>query len=326
MITRTDILAHLTRGVRVGFTVGMKGYTSLIESFCGSKTSDGAYENYTDMGSIPWPVQNAGKPGAAGTASEIGDAPKVGRMDSGEVVQVVGGEERAVQVYNLDYEIVVALTHNAIDDNRAGDLESWAKSAGLRFAMHEDYLAFDALNNGAATTSYGACYDNYALFSGSHADPGAEYTTAQDNQYTSSLTLDNFETVKVAGAKFLDSRGQPMGFSHRLLIVPPDYEREGYQITGNPNAYDTADREINPYSGTTRMIVAPGAWLDSTSWFLADDGWGDAKPLYMQKRKDPQLAEWDDERAGDGGVRYYKFHARRSVFPGDWRLILQGNT
>jgi hypothetical protein len=73
------------------------------------------------------------------------------------------------------------------------------------------------------------------------------------------------------------------------------------------------------------MIVAPGSWLDSTSWFLGDDSKPTVKPLGLQERQAPQLAQWDDETVGNG-VRYFKFVARRALFPCDWRLVIQGNT
>lgn len=321
MITRTDIAAHLERGVRTGFLQGSRAYTPLRSAFVQEVASDGAFEVYTDMGDTPWPRQNAGKQGAGGTDARTG-APKVNRMDAGEAVTIVGGEERSLMVYNVDWDIAIGVEHNAINDDRAGDLEAWARKAGARFEQHKDYQAFNALNSGEATTNYGAGYDGLAFFSGSHVDPGAEYTTAQDNQYTSALSLDNFETVKVAASKFLDSRGQPVGLNHNLLIVPPDLERTGAQIAMNREAYDTANREINPYSGSITMLVAPGGWLDTTAWFIIDPS---MKPLNLQIREQPRLVIEDDELTGSG-VRYFIWRARYAVFYGDWRYAVQGQT
>lgn len=323
-ITRKDIAASLEYGVRTGFTVGANNYQPIRSPFVREYPSDGASETYADFGSSPWPTQNAGKAGAGGTNSE-NDAVKVGQITGGQQIQLLGGHERAIQIFNLDWEIAFGITHNAIDDNRVGNLEVWARSAGFRFEQHKDYLAFDALNNGAATTSYGACYDGLSFFNDSHYDPGASYTTTQDNSYAVALGIDNFETVKVAGAKFLDDRGQPIGVDHRLLIVPPDLERIGRNIVQNTETYDTANREMNPYAGNTRLIVSKGSWVDTTAWYLIDDGM-EEKPLGMQVRKAPAMTFWDDESAGDGGVRYFKYHARYAVFYGDWRLALQGNT
>ncbi len=324
MITRPDIAAHLEHGVRTGFLVGMKAYSPLRSAFCSSEPSDGAFEIYADMGAPPWPNQNAGKQGLGGTDART-DLPEVNRMSSGGAVRVIGAESQGVIVWNIDWEIVTAVTHNSINDDRTGELDRWIKSSGVNFEKHKDFLAFDYLNNGAATTNYGAGYDGLSFFNDSHIDPGAEYQTAQDNSFAVALSLDNFETVKIAASKFLDSRGQPIGLNHNVLIVPSDLERTAAQIANNREAFDTANREINPYAGSVTFIVAPGGWLDTTAWFLVDSSQAE-KPLFLQTREDPSLSVWDDESQGDGGHRYYKWAARYAIAAGDWRLAAMGNT
>ena len=324
MITRTDIAAHLENQVRTGFFLGARSYTPMRSAFVAPRASDGAFEVYADMGAPPWPTQNAGKQGPGGTDARTGLV-KVNQLGAGGSVTVLGGEEKGIIVYNVDWEIVVGVTHNAIDDDKAGDLESWARSGGVNFEKHKDFLAFDFLNKGEAVTTYGAGYDGLSFFNDSHLDPGAEYQTAQDNKYANVLSLDNFETAKVAASKFLDGRGQPLGLNHNLLILPSDLERTGAQITKNREAYDTANREINPYEGSVSLLVAPGGWLDTTAWFLVDTSQAQ-KPMLLQERKSPELRIWDVESEGDGGHRYFKFHSRYAIASGDWRLAIQGNS
>ena len=322
MITRSDIAAHLERNVRTGFLLGRKDYTPLRSAFMGVRPSDGAFEDYADMGTTPWPRQNAGKQGATGTHGETG-AVKVGQAGAGGPIQVIGAPEQAMRVYNVNWEIAIGIEHNAIDDDQAGDLEGWARSARVNFERHMDFIAFDMLNAGAATT-YGNGYDDLTFFNDTHIDPGAEFQTGQDNNFALALSLNNFETVKVAAAKFLDDRGQPLGLTHNILIVPADLERVAFNITANLQDQDTANRALNPYSSSMSMIVAPGAWLDSTAWFLIDPTLSQ-KPLYMQERQAPELVVVDDETQGSG-VRYYIFRARYNGFYGDWRLAAMGNT
>lgn len=323
MITRTDILAHLERGVRVGFTVGMKAYSPMRSAFVQEKASDGAFETYIDMGAAPWPVAGSGLPGSPGDDPRTGAVVTGGISESGPI-QVMGTEERAHIIYNRDWYVAIGIYHSAINDNRAGSLETWARNAAVRFQQHMDFLAFDALNKGETTTDYGKVYDGLSLFNDSHVDRGAEYTTAQDNKYALPLTLDNFETAKIAASKYRDSRGQSVGLNHRLLIVPPELERTAAQITRNDAVYNTANREMNPYAGTTRYVVAPGGWLDSTAWYLVDDSMPE-KPVVFQMRQQPMLETWDDHTQGSG-IRYFKWLARYTVAYGDWRLIVQGNT
>ena len=301
MINRSDIAIHLEKSIRTGFLVGKKDYSPLRSAFTKEVPSDGAFETYGDMGATPWPYQNSGKPGPGGTDGRLG-VPNVNQLTSGGQIQIIGGIEKGMMVYNIDWEIAIGITHNAIDDDRVGDIEAWAKSAGANFEKNLDYLSFDALENGEATTKYGACYDGLSLFNDSHVDKNAEYTTTQDNKYALALSLDNFETVSVAASKFLNDKGKPVGLNHNLLIVPKDLNRIATQIVGNPQDYATSDRALNPYAGEIKKLVAPGSWIGSTAWFLVDPSLPQ-KPINIQMRKQPELIIWDDNNAGDGGHR-----------------------
>ena len=324
MITRTDIAAHLEKGIRTGFVIGQKSYSPLRGPFCGVKPSDGAFEVYGDMGATPWPQLNAGKQGSGGTDGRTG-AQVSGAMSMGRQITILGGEEKNLVVYNQDWEVTIGIEHNAINDDRAGDLEDWAKTTAVNYEKHKDYLAFNALNNAAATTVLSAGYDKVALLSPSHVDPGAEYQTAQDNDYALALSMSNLLTVKIAASKFLDGRGHPLGLNHSLLIHPSDLMYEAAQILRNAENYETGNRATNPFNGRLSGLEAPGAYLDSTAWFLVDPTMPQ-KPLYLQERQAPQLTIWDVNDAPGGGVRFYKWHSRYTIFPGDWRLIVGGNS
>lgn len=323
MIVRTDIAAHLEQTARIGFTAGTNSFAPQRGLISQQITSSKAFELLTDLGDTPWPVQNGGKLGSDGSDARTG-AQKTGDMSMGGQPTVFGTEERAIMVYPVDWEIAIGITHNAINDDQTGSLESWARGAAVNFQKHMDWLVFAALNGGDGTT-YGKCYDGQNFYSNSHADPGAEYTTAQDNLNGSTLSLDNFKTIKIAASKFLNSRGKPMGLNHSLLVVPPDLEYEAAQITLNREAYDTGNREMNPYAGNVRVLVAPGGYLDTTAWFLLDVS-SPFKPIIVIERQAPRLAVVDNELAPDGGNRIFKWHARYNLAYGDWRLAVMGNS
>ncbi len=323
MITRKDIAAHLEYSVKTGFLMGQKEYTPLRSAFCREVPSSGAFETYADMNVSPWPNLNSGKAGAGGT--DDNGAPIAGQINAGRQITVWGGGEVALKVNNLDYEIAIGITHNAIEDNRAGDLETWARQAARTFQKHQDYLCFHALNNGESTAYYGAGYDGLSFFNDSHKDPGVTYQTTQDNKYAVALSFDNFKTVKIAASKFKDGNGQPVGMNHNLLIVPTDLEYEAAQICVNRDVYGTGNRNLNPYAGTIKPLVAPGGWLDTTAWFLVDPN-ELVKPLYLQMRQQPALTVVDDEFSGDGATRYYIYRARYNVFYGNWRYCIEGNS
>jgi phage major head subunit gpT-like protein len=298
-IFRSDIATHLNYGVRTGFLKGQKTYTSVRGAFVKQTTSDGKQEDYSDLGTVPMPVAYD------------------------DMVQVRGTHEVNLTITNKDWEITIGVSHNAINDDRVGNLDDWSRQAGRNFEKHMDRLCFLALNGGDGST-YGLAYDGLTFFNDSHLDPGAEYQTVQDNKYNLTLSLDNFETVRVATEQYLDGRGEYVMYDHSLLITSPALRRTALQITGNAAAYDTANNEINTYAGLMRPpLVSP--YLDSGAWIVvaADEV---TKPIILQVRQSPTLVIWDDEKLGEGGVRYYKFHARYNVGYGDWRVAAMGHS
>lgn len=290
---------HLVVAARTGFLSGQKGISypwqriaSMID--LGAKSVD-----LVDLGAAPMPTQNKGK---------------------GQVQEFI---EKTLKVEPLDWDITVSLSHNAIQDDQTSSLERKVMGAGANFQKHIGKLAFKALNAGDATT-YGLCYDGLYMFSNSHVDKGAQYTTVQDNLYGLTLSLDNFQTVRVAALGTMDDQGEKIGYDYNLLVVPPALEYTAAQICTNAQAYDTANREMNPYSGSVSYIVNPE--LDSTAWMLVASN-ESVKPILIAMREQPNLQHtWFDPNGPDGGMYYFKFYARYNVFYGDWRTAYMGNS
>lgn len=299
MIVRTDIAKSLEYGGKAQFLEGRGAWPVQRQLIASPTTSDGDKETYLGLGSHPMPLEAV------------------------DQIQPRGLVERTVEIENKGWEVTLAVSHNAIDDDRVGHVLPWMRAAGQKFEQHMDKLAFQALNAGDAAT-YGLCYDGNEFFDASHADAGADYTTAQSNKAATTLNLDNFHTAWVAAKGFMDDRGEKVDVAFDLLVVPPALMTVAAQICDNREAYDTANREINPFEGKFRYIVSP--YLDSTAWVISSSV-GVDKPIIFQLREGPELVVWDDETiVAEGGLRYFKWYARYYVGYGDWRLAYMGNT
>ena len=291
---------HLVVGARTGFLTAMQttprqDWQRVAEMF----TLDARTRTLVDLGAAPMPTQNVGR------------------------TQVQEFIEKSKDITAHDWDITVGISHNDLMDDQTGTLERRVRSAGDNFNRHINKRVFEVLNGGDSQT-YGACYDGQDFFDSDHADEGASYSTAQDNENALALSIDNFETVRVAANGFRDDQGEFTAYNYNLLVVPPAYERIAAQIASNPAAYDTANRETNPYAGAVQFIVSP--YLDSTAWHLIASS-ESVKPLILAMRERPNLqASWFDPNAGEGGMYYFKFFARYECHYGDWRLAVQGNT
>lgn len=291
---------HLLAAARTGFLTtampAVPAYASIAETLMmGAKSID-----LVSLGAAPMPTENKGKP------------------------QVQDFIEKKLTVTPKDWDITVSISHNAIQDDQTGELDRKVRSAGENFQLHISNQAFKALNDGDATTNFGACYDGLSFFNASHVDAGAAYSTTQDNSDALTLSLDNFETERVKARNFRQDQGEFVDYNYDLLVVSPALERIAANITNNKEAYDTANREINPYAGQLRYIVSPK--FDATAWVLVASS-ASIKPIIIAMREAPNLqSAWFDPLGSDGGQFYFKFFARYNHFYGDWRLAIMGNT
>jgi len=294
-----NVPKHLVSGARTGFLVAMREMKLPWQKIAMPHNMDGKTTDLVDLGAAPMPMKSIGG------------------------LQVQDFIEKHVEVQPEDWEIVVWISQNAIDDDRTGELERKVKGAGRNFQRHINKRVFQVLNGGDGST-YGACYDDSDFFDDDHIDAGAAYQTAQANEYALTLSMDNFETVYVAAQALKDDQGEEGEYQYDLLTVNPANERVAAQICANEWSYDTAQREKNPYSGKFEYVT--NAQLDSTAWHLIASS-EEIKPIIVAMRKQPQLQDaWFDPAAADGGHHYFKFFARYEMYYGDWRLACQGNT
>lgn len=231
--------------------------------------------------------------------------------------------ERGKTVTPEDWYLTVHITQNAIDDDQTGSLEARFRGVMPAFQRHINSRTFTVLNAGDAATYGTGISLATTFFANSHIYPGAKYTTGQDNLNGSTLSLDNFNTIWVAMRGFRDDQGNFMNLNPNLLVCHPTNNVIASNITGNTEAYDTANRERNPYT-SVGYFTAPE--LDTTAWFLLDESLP-AKPLYVAIRKRPALNEtWFDPQTEEGGTYYWQYHARYVIGYGDPLLCVMGNT
>lgn len=296
-----NVPGHLLAAARTGFLSAPAPTVAPWEPIAQKINMDAKSLDLIDLGDAPMPVEAKGRS------------------------QRRAFIERMLTVKPKDWEITVGVSYNtAKDDQTGGTVERKCREAGQNFPMHLSNQAFKALNDGDATTNFGAGYDGLSFFNNAHIDKGAEYQTGQDNLYGLALSLDNFETARVAAMKFRNDQGEFLGYNYNLLVVSPELERTASQITGNPNAYDTANRETNPYAGQTRYMVS--AQFDSTAAVLVASGLS-MKPILIVVREEPNLqTAWFDPDAGEGGMYWFKFYGRYNHFYGNWRAAVMINS
>lgn len=294
-----NVPQHLVVAARTGFLTTAAPAIPVYAPIASTLNMDAKNIPLVDLGAAPMPLRNRGK------------------------MQVQDFIEKTVNVTPLDWDITVFISHNTVQDDQTATLNTKVRAAGANFQRHIAQQCFTALNSGEASTDFGNCYDGGAFFADAHVDKGAAYTTGQDNKFALALSLDNFETVRVAARNVRDDQGEFLDYNYDTLVVSPALERLAVNIGQNREAYDTANREITPYVGT-KILVSPK--LDSTAWYVVA-GSETVKPIGVAMREAPNLqSAWFDPEAPDGGRFYFKFYARYSHFYASWQTCFQGNS
>ena len=295
-----EVPSHLLVGARTGFLATAQPNVPITTPIAQTIQMGSKAVDIVDIGGAPMPTRNKGR---------------------AQLQQMI---EKKLTITPLDWDITVDISYNAVKDDQTGELERKVRSAGENFRLDMAQKAFKALNDGDATTNFGAGYDGLAMFSNSHVDKGAAYTTLQDNLDSLALSLTNFETVRVKAMTTRDDQGNFCDYNYDLLIVSPADERAAAQIADNREDATTANRAINPYQGKLKYIVS--TQFDSGAWVLGASS-QTIKPILIAVRELPNLqAAWFDPNTPDGGTYYFKFYARYNHFYGDWRTAYMGKS
>jgi phage major head subunit gpT-like protein len=294
-----NVPQHLLVAARTGFLTTALPAAPVYQAIAQTIPMDSKSIDLVDLGGAPMPLRNRGR------------------------AQVQDFIEKKMKVEPLDWDITVFISHNAVQDDQTGDLDRKVRAAGDNFQRHISQQAFQALNDGDATTNFGPAYDGKAFFANDHLDKGGAYPTAQDNLDANALSPSNFGVSYVKAQKTRDDQGNFTQYNYDTLVVSPDLAALAFQITRVPGGNETITN-ANPYAGLLKTIVAPQ--LDSTAWILVASG-ESIKPIIIAMREQPNLqSAWFDPMAPDGGRYYFKFYARYNHFYGDWRLAYMGNS
>jgi phage major head subunit gpT-like protein len=223
-------------------------------------------------------------------------------------------------IVNKHFESSIRIDRDALEDDKTSQLTIRANGLARKLAAHPEELVVSLLNVGLSTL----CYDGQLFFDTDHADPGAEYQTAQDNDLTKTVVAHGAPTVAEVKAiiaklieammQFKDDRGKPFypnwSMGGLIVLTHPAHAIVLAETLNSTIISDTT----NVLKGVAEAMVSPFITDDGT-WILlrVDDT---LKPIIFQNRQEPRTVQIDDEMK-----RFIVFgaDARYNVGFGNWR-------
>lgn len=258
------------------------------------------------------------------TYAWLGYAPTMRKMVGGRFKETV--PELSYTIKNYKYEATVPIAYETWRFGRNDEVARLLAQAGEKARAHPDKLMT------ALLTDNSTGYDSLAFAHDSHVDPGASYTTAQDNNLTSAAATGTQPTdlefatgVRACMAAlygYKDGAGDPFWVPPEpryIAMVPPAYAEVAKQVmtssqlTG-PIGNDLQGRfevRVNQFDTSTAVF-----WM-----FLANVT---AKP-FIHQMADPVVLE--DDIGGDNEFntkeRHFGPFFYGGVGVGQWRTAVK---
>lgn len=291
-----NVPAHLLVTARTGFLTTAQPEIPTYADVAETIDMEASTQDLVDLGGAPMPRVWKGRP---------------------ELQDFI---EKKLTIRTEEWSIKVGISYRAVRDDKTNELKRKVESAGDNFQLDIAQKVYKTLNDGESIIGY----DGQAFFSDTHVDPGAYYTTPQDNLFNLTLDVDGVEDVLVPARRFRDDKGSFVNYGHNLLIVSPELERMAASITGKGMFNPTTLANSNPYAGVLDYRVSEQ--FDSTAWVLVATK-RKVKPVIIAMREKPGIrAATFDADGPDGGMYYFWFGASYDHYLGDWRTAIMGKS
>lgn len=206
--------------------------------------------------------------GAFGRVPKYEGSVEYDRMDSGYRTDIA----------NVELAKGFMVERRLVDDEMYGVISEFARSLGDAFAITREIDAADVFvqaftDNGTyrlGDSANGA--DGVAILSTAHKNSPVRQGDTQSNEDTLTLGLDNWDTTRQRMRSFTDDRGELVGLSPDILLVPVELERTARQIF-DPRAQwepGAAEFTLNVFASGVMSNVTILVWdylTDANAWF-----------------------------------------------------------
>lgn len=294
-ITRSDIPAGLTTGVRALFLKSIEGVPTHYQKLAMIAPSAASEEKYAWLASVP------------GMREFVGER------------QAYGLREYSFSIVNKTWESTIEVDRAALEDEQYGQIRLRIQSLAEAAAYHKDQMVIQLARDGFTAN----CYDGQAFFSGSH--PVGEGTAS--NTGSEPLSASALQAAITSIARRTDDQGRPLGVTADTLLVPPELEWTALELLGSPVAPEADNNTGNVLRGRLDLIVSPHL-TDADNWFVFCTRRA-LKPFILQERTPLEFEALD---AGSGSEQafirdrfLYGVRSRYNAGYGLWQLAWGSN-
>ena len=230
----------------------------------------------------------------------------------------------------INYELVkgIQIERQLIDDEQYGEIRRRAERLGDTFANTREHDAAQTFINAFTDSGTARAGGNIAgadavgLCSLVHPRGPRDTGNTQANEGTLSLSYANYDTTRQAMMNWTDDRGQLLGITPDMILIPTELEDIARGIFDPRSVWQpgSAQFDTNIFNGSIRVVV----WnrlTDANAWFVIDSRQM-RQHLIWQDRIRPEFkqeGDFDTYRAKYAGYMRY------GIGWDDWRWIYGQN-
>lgn len=306
MITISTALMRAT--AKAAFWQAYDGWTPMFEGLYYTVASDADQETY------PW----------------LGAAPSPKKMLATRNPKSLPAFD--FTVINEEYESTITIGYKLRKFGKLGQIGASIANLGEKARAFSDKLMSTLLESG------GNAYDNVAFFGDAHIDPGARYTTGQDNNLGANISAptaltdadvaDCVRTIRSAFWGYKDSEGDPVTpapGTKIIVMVPPLYQDSFERLEVVDQYQGTSGTVGNDLKGKFTTKVNPFLTTPSSTGIVYGFNPGSRrKPIIWQVAEGVELS---DDMGGDNefmtkDVHFGTYQMCAAAF-GDWRTAIK---
>lgn len=217
-----------------------------------------------------------------------------------------------------EYPAKITIQRKMLDDNLYPQITDAARRVGVATMRKKEIDAASVFNNAFSASFTGA--DAVALCSDSHPQSPDRAGSTQDNNFALVLNKTNLRTVREAMMAFTDDRGNKLGITPDLLLVPPALEDDALPLVQSALDPSSANNAINPMASRFKVVT----WhylTDSNAWFLIDSTQMKLSLDWFTRTPETLTREVRDETLSSSWIAYMRYSFGWS----DWRWVAGSN-
>jgi hypothetical protein len=153
-----------------------------------------------------------------------------------------------------------------------------------------EYAMADRINNITSSSAAYLAPDGLAPISASHCHERRETGTWSNSETGATLTYSAFSTARANLRKRVDEFGYVMSVFPKLLVAPPDIEKNAREIKESDQEPETSTNRKNVWKSDAWNVFVYDYMTDTNAWFIYGDMDDDSKAFILAQAVTPNIA------------------------------------